>query len=42
MSIVLELKAVERQYVQGEKRLSILNGADFSLSRGEMVALIGT
>ncbi len=40
MSIVLELKAVERHYVQGEKRLSILNGADFSLSRGEMVALV--
>jgi lipoprotein-releasing system ATP-binding protein len=40
MSTVLELKAVERHYVQGEKRLSVLNGADFSLSRGEMVALV--
>jgi len=40
MSTVLELKAVERHYVQGEKRLSVLNGADFQLSRGEMVALV--
>jgi len=37
---VLELKSVERHYVQGAKRLSILNGADFALHRGEMVALV--
>ncbi|MDP3895688.1 MAG: ABC transporter ATP-binding protein [Mesorhizobium sp.] len=37
---ILELKGVERVYVQGEERLSILSGADFSLHRGEMVALV--
>ena len=37
---ILELKAVERYYVQGSKRLTILNGAEFSLKRGEMVALV--
>ena len=37
---VLELKSVERHYVQGAERLTILNGADFSLHRGEMVALV--
>ncbi|MBS9720284.1 ABC transporter ATP-binding protein [Tianweitania sp. BSSL-BM11] len=37
---VLALKRVERHYVQGEKKLSILNGADFVLRRGEMVALV--
>lgn len=38
--VVLSLKGVERHYVQGEKKLSILNGADFVLHRGEMVALV--
>jgi lipoprotein-releasing system ATP-binding protein len=38
--LVLELKAVERYYLQGPKRLTILDGADFSLRRGEMVALV--
>ncbi len=33
---VLELKAVERHYVQGSRKLTILAGADFSLHRGEM------
>jgi lipoprotein-releasing system ATP-binding protein len=37
---VLELKAVERYYLQGSKRLTILNGAEFTLKRGEMVALV--
>ncbi len=37
---VLELKAVERHYVQGSRKLTILAGADFSLHRGEMVALV--
>jgi len=37
---VLELKGVHRHYVQGDKKLVILNAADFSLSRGEMVALV--
>jgi len=38
--LVLELKAVERYYLQGPKRLTILDGAEFSLKRGEMVALV--
>lgn len=37
---VIELKAVERHYVQGQRKLTILNGADFSLVAGEMVALV--
>ena len=40
MTAVLELKSVERHYAQGPRRLTILSGADFSLSRGEMVALV--
>ena len=37
---ILELKAVERHYLQGQRKLTILNGADFSLRRGEMVAMV--
>lgn len=37
---VIELKSVERHYVQGPRKLTILNGADFALGRGEMVALV--
>lgn len=37
---VLKLTGVERHYGQGETVLTILKGADFSLSRGEMVALV--
>lgn len=37
---VLDLKAVERHYRQGERKLTILSGADFTLSRGELVALV--
>lgn len=40
MSTVLELKAVQRHYDQGDEHLAILAEADFSLSRGEMVALV--
>jgi len=38
--LVLELKAVERHYVQGQRKLTILSGVDFRLNRGEMVALV--
>jgi lipoprotein-releasing system ATP-binding protein len=38
--VIIELKSVERHYVQGARKLTILNGADFSLKRGEMVALV--
>ena len=37
---VIELKSVERPYVQGQRKLTILNGAQFSLVPGEMVALV--
>jgi len=37
---IIELKKVERHYQQGQKKLTILNGADFSLVPGEMVALV--
>lgn len=37
---IIELKAVERHYVQGPRKLTILDGVDFSLNRGEMVALV--
>jgi lipoprotein-releasing system ATP-binding protein len=37
---ILELKKVERHYLQGQRRLTILSGADFALFRGEMVALV--
>jgi lipoprotein-releasing system ATP-binding protein len=37
---VVELKSVERHYIQGPRRLTILNGADFALARGEIVALV--
>jgi lipoprotein-releasing system ATP-binding protein len=37
---LIELKSVERHYVQGPRKLTILNGADFMLNRGEMVALV--
>ncbi len=40
MSTVLHLKGVERHYVQGEERLTILSDADFTLESGEMVALV--
>ena len=37
---IIELKSVERHYVQGQRKLTILNGADFALVPGEMVALV--
>ncbi len=39
-NVVLQLSGVERHYGQGETRLSILKGADFTLRSGEMVALV--
>ena len=37
---LVELKGVERHYVQGQRRLTVLSGADFTLRKGEMVALV--
>ena len=39
-NVVLQLSGVERHYGQGETRLSILKGADFTLHSGEIVALV--
>ena len=37
---VMELKRIGRHYQQGSRKLTILEEADFVLSRGEMVALV--
>ena len=37
---IIELRSVERHYVQGPRKITILNGADFGLRKGEMVALV--
>jgi lipoprotein-releasing system ATP-binding protein len=38
--LLLELKGVERRYDEGARQLTILDNADFTLRRGEMVALV--
>lgn len=38
--LAMELLAVERHYAQGDEKLTILNGVNFKLNRGETVALI--
>jgi lipoprotein-releasing system ATP-binding protein len=40
MAAVLQLQGIERHYGEGDRRLTILSGADFTLSRGEIVALV--
>ncbi|MCT8990662.1 ABC transporter ATP-binding protein [Chelativorans sp. SCAU2101] len=37
---VLELRSIDRRFVQGTKTLTILEQADFALRPGEMVALV--
>ncbi|MBB3526234.1 ABC transporter ATP-binding protein [Rhizobium redzepovicii] len=39
-NVVLKLTGVERHYGQGDTLLPILKGADFSMSKGEIVALV--
>ena len=41
MSVVLELRDVDRVYVSGEKRLDVLRRACLTLNAGELVGLIG-
>lgn len=38
---VLELINVNRSFVQGNKKLAVLKGADLTINRGEIVALTG-
>ena len=40
MQAALRLDAVDRTYVQGENRLTVLDRADFAMQPGEMVALV--
>ncbi|WP_419912559.1 ABC transporter ATP-binding protein [Hoeflea sp.] len=37
---VLQIESVRKHYQQGDNTLSILNGADFTLHKGETVALV--
>jgi lipoprotein-releasing system ATP-binding protein len=37
---LIELKGVERHYVQGQRKLTVLGGADFAVGKGETVALV--
>jgi lipoprotein-releasing system ATP-binding protein len=39
-NLAMEMQSVERHYEQGDERLTILNGVNFKLNRGETVALI--
>jgi ABC-type antimicrobial peptide transport system, ATPase component len=39
-ALALELVGVERHFLQGERQLTILSGADFALRPGETVALV--
>lgn len=39
-NVLLELKAVDRRYDEASRKLVILDGADFTLRHGEMVALV--
>ena len=39
-NVLLELTAVDRRYDEGSRKLVILDGADFTLRHGEMVALV--
>ncbi len=41
MSNVLELKNIRKEFTQGGEKIHVLNGVDFNIKKGEMVALIG-
>ncbi len=38
---VLELRGIVREYMSGPSLLKVLEGADFTLNRGELVGLVG-
>jgi lipoprotein-releasing system ATP-binding protein len=39
-TVLLELKAIDRRYDEGSRKLTILDSADFTLHHGETVALV--
>lgn len=41
MSSVLQLKDIRKEFSQGGEKIHVLNGVDFEIKKGEMVALIG-
>lgn len=41
MSNILELKNLKQSFVQGGKKLDILNGVDFVMKKNEVVGLVG-
>lgn len=41
MDKVLELKNIRKEFSQGGEAIHVLNGVDFEIKKGEMVALIG-
>lgn len=41
MSNVLQLKNIRKEFTQGGEKIHVLNGVDFEIKKGEMVALIG-
>ena len=42
MTAALELKNIEKSYVQGDKSLSILQGINLTVRKGEMISLVGS
>ena len=41
MTLVLELNAIQKSFVQAGKKLDVLKGCNLSIQSGEMVALVG-
>ena len=41
MSRLIEMRGVRKEYVVGEQRVRALDGVDFAVTRGEMVAILG-
>ena len=41
LSMILELKNIEMKFQSGDSFINVLNGVDFSIDRGQSVALVG-
>ena len=41
METLIEMRGICKQYTVGEQRVKALNGVDFTVARGEMVAILG-